>query len=200
MLDLSGNQLADFILPAGMSRLTALNVGENNLTDVILPAGLLNLTSLNLSYNLLTNLALGGDLSQLSELYVNENQLSTLIVPSGVDNLQLLNFDPNPLTSVVVPAGNPLLGQVFLALRNHNVHLLLNPSAKSARRLADGSFAFEVYGDVGTVVVQRSTELKTWQEVGVVAITWPNYPGFTFIDTNSPPLEKAFYRLKLPLK
>jgi hypothetical protein len=110
-----------------------------------------------------------------------------------------LTLDSNPLNSVAVPAGNPLLGQVFLTLRTQGVSVLLIPSAKSPRRF-NGDFAFDVCGDLGNVVIQRSTDLKTWQNVGTVIITWPNYPGVPFTDTNGPSTGGAFYRLVLPLK
>jgi Leucine-rich repeat (LRR) protein len=153
----------------------------------------------DLSYNSLTNITLPNDLVNLIELDVNNNQLSRLSLPAGMGNVQVISVVENPLTFVALPAGNPLLGQFFLALRSYNTPLLLSPSAKSPRRLADGHFAFDVYADIGNVVVQRSTDLTAWEDIGSVSVTWPNYPGVTFADTNSP-ADRAMYRLKLPLK
>jgi hypothetical protein len=164
-----------------------------------MPTGLVNLGTLDLSGNLLTNLTLPNDLEQLTELNLYGNKLRTLQLPGGLDKLSILNLDANPFYGIGLPAGYPLLYQTVVNFQNNGVGVTLFPISKSPR-LVDGHFTFDAYGNSGTVVIQRSTDWRTWQDVGSVVIPWPNYPGVTFSDTNGPPPDKAIYRLKVPLK
>ena len=78
-------------------------------------------------------------------------------------------------------------------VRVHVTHL---PVAKSAQRLADGEFLFEIFADAGTFKVMRSTDLQTWTEAGIITVTTPNFPGTPFTDTNAHGLSTAFYRVR----
>ena len=62
--------------------------------------------------------------------------------------------------------------------------------------MESGEFAFEIFADVGSFTVLRSTDLKTWTEVGSITVMAPNYPGTSFTDTIARDQSRAFYQLR----
>ncbi len=69
--------------------------------------------------------------------------------------------------------------------RTNGVTVTVLPWLKAARRTANGQFAFDVVGDVGTYTVLRSSDSITWTPVGSVQVTDPNSASVSFIDASS---------------
>jgi internalin A len=195
-LYLSGNSLTNLTLPAGLPNLTTLDLTGNQLTNLTLPAGLTNLTALSLYNNHLTNLTLPADLSSLTYLDLTGNRLTNLTLPAGLSSLTYVYLSGNPLASIALPAGILVLDPSYAYLKGTGVDVTLFPVLKSSRLRESIGFTFELFADVGTFTVIRSTNLKSWDEVGSILVTTPNYPGTLFTDATAPDKDKGFYQVR----
>jgi Leucine-rich repeat (LRR) protein len=195
-LYLRSNQLTDLELPEGLTGLTTLNLGVNRLSDFSFLAGRSALQDLDLSANALTRLVLPPGLSGLKRLDAAYNLLSDLELPPGLDNLVEVRLAGNPLRTLTLPAGNPKLWTVLGQLRDTGVQLHLLPLLKGVKASPTGVFAFDVYADAGSFKVWRSTDSRTWAEVGAITIEEANQPGRTFTDSEAGNGKHAIYVIK----
>jgi hypothetical protein len=219
-LALDANQLANFTLPEGMTRLSSLRLGANQLTSFTLPAGMTNLIELAIAVNQLTNLVLPSDLFHVVSLDLGENMFANFNFPRGLTNLvsvdlglcQLTNLtlfpemtqltslfvDGNPLTTFVLsePQAATNLADLVTSLRNQGVSVRTYPLAASltpAPQPVLGSVKITLNGPPGIYTVLGSTNLTSWDVSGSLT----NNLGsaiFTDLDTNRPPTK--FYRAR----
>lgn len=116
-LNLDGNQLTSFTLPAGLMSLKDLDLDNNQLTSLDLPENLSVWRWLDLSNNQLTSLTLPEGLTDSWELDLSGNQLASLTFSEGLTSLGSLDLSGNRLTSLTLPAG----------LRMRELYLWNNP-------------------------------------------------------------------------
>ena len=193
-LDVGENRLSELNLPASLSQLAFLRASGNNFTSLIFPAGLTNLTGVFLRYNQLTNVTLPPDLRRLASFDAIGNQIASLDLPVGLTSLTSLYISGNGLTNItlppdmtqlssLVPDGNPLTSLVLsdslasstlsadvTRLRGQGVSIFTYPVAiqlGSPRETSPAVFEFTISGPPGHYVIVTSTDLITWNAVGM---------------------------------
>jgi hypothetical protein len=156
-----------------MTNLVGLNLTANQLTNVVLPSDLYHLESLDLGGNMLTSLTLPSGLTNLLGLFFLGNQLTNVTLPSDMTQLTELGFLANPLTSVVLsePLADTNLAGDVASLRDQNISVFTYPltiQLVAPRLTAGGSFTFALTAPPGIYVLQASTNLAVWGDLGVV--------------------------------
>jgi hypothetical protein len=195
-LDLAQNQLTSVTMPTNLNNLIYLDLYDNLLTSLTLPPGLSRLEELNLGANRLNDFSFLAGLTRLTTLSLSESQLTSLTLPPSLTSLADLELYSNPLDSISIPAGLPYLFPTYTELKDAGVRVTLFPVLRSSNRMESGEFAFEIFADIGAFTVLRSTDLKTWTEIGSITVVAPNYPGTSFTDTTARDQSKAFYQLR----
>ena len=104
-LDLQINQLTNFSLPTGLTKLMILDVSVNPLASVFLPGDLTNLTSLAITGTGLTNVTLPSGLPRLNNLDLSGNRLTSFNALSNFTGLIFLDLSFNSFTSFAPPGG-----------------------------------------------------------------------------------------------
>ncbi len=172
-LDLSGQGLSALALPAGLTGLAWLDLGNNQLSELslpelpglkelwlhgnrlavlTLPAGLAKLETLNLEGNGLREPSLPAGLTNLRWLNLASNWLAVLTLPGGLAKLETLHLEGNGLRDLTLPAG--MAGLRELHLEGNPLEQLRAPVGLDIGQLAVSGYAKEeiVLDDPATAV------------------------------------------------
>lgn len=118
-LNLSGNAITDLAPLAGLKELTKLDVSENKLTDISFVAGMTKMTELNIAKNEIADISALGEMSMLTELRANDNKIDKVFVLSGLKSLKKVFLSSNQIDNLAPLAKNKKLAE--LAVRNNPV-------------------------------------------------------------------------------
>lgn len=197
-LNLDGNQLRALFLPAGMTQLNFIALGGNQLSSFTVSADMTNLTAFRMNDNQLTNLVLPAGLHALSILVLSGNELRTLSFPSGLISLAFLELNSNRLANITLPpdmqrlvalvaADNPLMNFVLSdtlatngmatvvdSYRKQGIGVYTYPLAVQLLSPIEshGTFDIGISGPPGIYSVLDSTNLITWDTVGIATNTF----------------------------
>jgi hypothetical protein len=130
--------------------LRTLRLDNNQLTSLTLPTGLTNLTWLDLSDNQLTSFTLPGDLTSLTTLDLGNNPLTTLVLP-----------EPLAFRAAGWVANSQIQGASVYTYP-------LAVSLVSPMQTPAGAFGFRLIGPPAVYTILSSTDLVTWNQLGMV--------------------------------
>ena len=190
-LRVSGNQLTHFELPTDLHRVEQLNVFSERISELHLPEGLTSLKYFSFYGGRLEHITLSSDMTRLQGLELTRNRIETLVIPEGVGSNT--EFPPN-----VSLWENPILSVKAPAQWSKGINA--NRAFIRADKIAfdrSGNFQFLVSGQFGTVVIEKSLDMKNWKEVGRVQITNPGVVQ-RFRESNAFSDPHGFYRVRSP--
>jgi len=211
----------NLVMPASITNLSFVDLGENQLSNLTLPSSP-HLTFLRVSSNKLTSLDLPQDMTNLNTLFVQSNQLTTLTLPPGLTNLVQIDLRGNNLTILTLPPdltslstllldGNPFntlvvsepmaagkLAVLVASLRNQGASVFTYPLTIQLVRLLQlaGAFEFGITGPPGVYTILQSEELWAWSVLGVKT---NSLGSINFTDTTAHLSTRKFYRALLAL-
>lgn len=185
-LFLGGDQLESFDLPTDLHRLEQFSLNSPSMSQVQFSSGLTALKHFSFYGGHLKQVTLSDDMVSLIGLELSRNQIETLVIPEGVGVIE--EFAPsvflyeNPIRSVTAPSQwNIQANRAFIR-------------ADSIAFDSRGNLQLMVTGSFGTVIVEKTTDLKAWKEIGRVEInsTRPQ----RFQESNAFSDRTGFYRVR----
>lgn len=206
-LDLSSQSITQLQLPESLPNLRKLDLGGNPLVDWDLPKNLTNLEILDLTGNKLESMRIPSSLKKLRILRLPNNELTQPDLPDSLPNLEFLYLGHNQLTELHVTAGTRVKkgstphAWVSWPPDLSGVDVVVYPNIRNLTRSATGAVQFEYHAQAGDHRVQRTKDLTTWTDVGVIAIDEEETNGALktgvseFVDSTASDLETNFYRV-----
>jgi Leucine-rich repeat (LRR) protein len=114
-LILSGNDIEDLTVLAGLDNLEDLNLAGNAISDIAALAGLTSLVTLRLDDNLISTIPPLTGLTSLERLYVERNALADIGGLAGLATLKDLRVRQNNIADIAPVAGLTNLEMLFLS-------------------------------------------------------------------------------------
>ena len=200
-----------FELPAGYTSLRKLRV-SGSITSVALPEDLANLTELHLGSSRLRELTLPKGLHALETLWVNSTPVSQIQFSSDARKLRALNLTSNSgLRELHIPngVGADVEGDYSISLSDTRLERLVLPEywprpwlfrsalvdVSSFKVDRDKGVEFEVFGGYGSIVIERSYDLKTWERFKTLDNRSSPY-SHDIADAPDEDASQVFYRMR----
>jgi len=189
-LNLTGSRLERVHLPSDLGKLQTIFLSSERITEMSFPEGLTGLRQISFNGRRLQKVSLSSDMVNLGVLDISRTQVKALKLPDGVGS-------QSPLQHSVFAYETPL--QSFKApdrwansIRSNRAFIRADVLQFSESR----GLEMRVFAEFGTIIIEKSSDLKDWTTVETVQITGPG-SSYRFRDPDATSQGEGFYRVRL---